>query len=142
MYSEGAKKARARIEAVERSIQQLEARQTRLIRGLEHTDDPHEAMLRKIRDRMSEIENERVHRLSERESLQQENPQADPDSLDLLDELPAGETDLAAAPSEVLRWLFEASGLRSATTNRRIARTAVSPWATKHLIDCPWILRS
>lgn len=41
MYSEGAKKARARIEAVERSIQQLEARQTRLIRVLEHTDDPH-----------------------------------------------------------------------------------------------------
>jgi hypothetical protein len=51
---------------------------------------------------MSEIENERVHKLSERESLQQENPQADPDSLDL-DEPPAGETDLAAAPSEVLR---------------------------------------
>lgn len=56
MYSEGAKKARARIEALKRSIQQLEARRTRLMRSLEHTDDPHGAMLRKIRDRMSEIE--------------------------------------------------------------------------------------
>ena len=65
-------------------------------------------MFRKIRDRMSEMENERVHKLTELESLQQDIPQADPDSLDLLDELPAGETDFAAAPSEVLRWLFEA----------------------------------
>jgi hypothetical protein len=74
MYSEGAKKARARIELLERSIQQLEARRTRLIRSPEHTDDPHGAMLRKIRDRMSGIENERVHKLSERESPQQEIP--------------------------------------------------------------------
>lgn len=49
------KKARARIDALERSIEQLEARQTRLIRSLEHTDDPHGAVFRKIRDRMSEI---------------------------------------------------------------------------------------
>lgn len=57
---------------------------------------------------MSEMETERVHKLSELESLQQDIPHADPGSLDLLDELPAGETDFAAAPSEVLRWLFEA----------------------------------
>lgn len=40
---EGGKKAAARLEALERSIEQPEARQTRLIRSLEHTNDPHGA---------------------------------------------------------------------------------------------------
>jgi hypothetical protein len=66
--------------------------------------------------------------------LQQDIPQADPGSLDLLDELPAGETDFAAAPSEVLRWLFEAFRLE-------VRYHKPSNWANCRVTlgDQPWI---
>jgi polyhydroxyalkanoate synthesis regulator phasin len=121
------KKARARIEALERSIEQLEARQTRLIRNLEHTDDPHGAMFRKIRDRISEMENERVQKPSELESLQQEIlNRILTRSIFWMNFQPKRPT------SQQLRARFSSgwsnpSGLRSVTTNRRIGRTAASP---------------
>jgi hypothetical protein len=73
--------ATTRIKALERSIAQREARQARLLHSLETNDDPDGPMFRQIRDRMNELEAERL------QQLRQKNREVDPSTLELLDAL-------------------------------------------------------
>lgn len=73
-------------------------------------------------ERMDQLESERREKLEELEVLRCEQPDADPGSPGLLDELPVTEEQLVPAPEVVLRDLFEAFRLE-------VRYDKVSSWA-------------
>jgi hypothetical protein len=115
--------ARRRIKSLEKAIGQLKARQDRLVRNLELDDDTDGVTFRRIRERMDELENERLRKLKDLHALRGEEPDADPASPDLLDQLPAGDVSLSSAPEHVLRRMFESFRLQ-------VRYDKVASWAT------------
>jgi hypothetical protein len=61
---------------------------------------------------MDELENERLRKLKDLHALRGEEPDADPASPDLLEQLPVGEVNLSSAPEHVLRRMFESFRLQ------------------------------
>lgn len=108
VHSERDSGLRTRIETLEKVVGRLEDAQARLVRSLEHDDDPAGAMFRQIRERMNELERERVVKVAELQSLRAQERQHDPGCMGLLDELPHADGFLESAPDSILRWLFEA----------------------------------
>ncbi|CAN5378275.1 hypothetical protein BH20ACT22_BH20ACT22_19120 [soil metagenome] len=115
--------ARRRIKSLEKAIGQLAARQDRLVRNLELDDDTDGVTFRRIRERMDELENERLRKLKDLHALRGEEPDADPASPDLLDQLPVGDVNLSSAPEHVLRRMFESFRLQ-------VRYDKVASWAT------------
>jgi hypothetical protein len=109
--SEGDRGAGRRIKSLEKAIGQLEARQG-LVRTLELDDDTDGATFRRIRQRMDELEKEQLTKLNDLHALRGEEPDADPASPDLLDQLPADDVNLSSAPEHVLRRMFESFRLQ------------------------------
>jgi site-specific DNA recombinase len=120
---EGDRGARRRIKSLEKAIGQLEARQDRLVRTLELDDDTDGATFRRIRERMDELENERLRKLKDLHALRGEESDADPASPDLLDQLPVSDVNLSSAPEHVLRRMFESFRLQ-------VRYDKVASWAT------------
>jgi site-specific DNA recombinase len=115
--------ARRRIKSLEKAIGQLKARQDRLVRNLELDDDTDGVTFRRIRERMDELENERLRKLKDLHALRGEEPDADPASPDLLDQLPVGDVNLSSAPEHMLRRMFESFRLQ-------VRYDKVASWAT------------
>jgi hypothetical protein len=59
------RKKRARIKVLRRAIEAIEARQARQVRSLEMDDDPDGIMFRQIRDRLRQLEDERLLKIQE-----------------------------------------------------------------------------
>jgi hypothetical protein len=121
--SEGDRGPRRRIKSLEKAIGQLEARQDRLVRTLELDDDTDGATFRRIRERMDELENERLTKLKDLHALRGEESDVDPASPDLLEQLPVGDVNLSSAPEHVLRGMFESFRLQ-------VRYDKVASWAT------------
>jgi site-specific DNA recombinase len=90
-----------------RVIDKLDLAQARLIRKLESDDDPEGVLFRRVRERLSELEQDRIHKLDELQAREAEQFETAPETLELLDELPVGEGLFASAPDDVLRQLFQ-----------------------------------
>jgi hypothetical protein len=119
--------ARRRIKSLEKSIGQLEARQNRLVRNLELDDDADGVTFRRIRERMDELENERLRKLNDLHALREEEPEAGSASPELLEHLPVGDVNLASAPENLLRRIFESFRLQ-------VRYDKVASWATCRVV--------
>ena len=98
---------RSRIPSLRRAIELIEARQARQVRNLEH-DDPRGVLFRRIRDRLEELEQDRLAKLEELRSLEEEeDPGREAQAVELLEGLPVLPEGLSSAPEELLRRLFE-----------------------------------
>ncbi len=69
-----------------------------LVHILETNDDPDGLMFQQIRDRMIELEAERVLKLEQLQQLRQNHRQVDPYVIDLLDALPLAHHGLKLLP--------------------------------------------
>ena len=121
--SEADRGARRRIKSLEKAIGQLEARQDRLVRTPELDDDTDGVTFRRIRERMDELENERLRKLKDLDALRGEESDADPASPDPLDQLPVSDVSLSSAPEHVLRRMFESFRLQ-------VRYDKIASWAT------------
>jgi hypothetical protein len=74
---------------------------------LESDDDPEGILFRRVRERLSELEQDRTQKLDELRALDAEHLDIGPGAIELLDELPVGEGLFASAPDDVLRQLFQ-----------------------------------
>jgi site-specific DNA recombinase len=115
--------------ALRRSIEENEARQARLVRTLELDDDPQGVACRRVRERLDELERERVDKLQDLRALDLEESQKPAQSVKLLDRLPVGELHLEAATESTLRRIFDAFRLEIAYdrhTNRAECQVMLS----------------
>ena len=118
-------------------MEKLGSAQTRLVRKLE-VDDAEGILFGRVRERLSELEHERLLKFKELEALEAEDVETRPGAVELLDELSIGEGLFASAPDDVLRQLSDLpsrSPLRQAFTSRQlpgdIDEDSVSPgWCT------------
>jgi site-specific DNA recombinase len=101
------RKRQRQMRSLRRAIEKLDDAQTRLVRKLEVDDDPEGILFRRVRERLSELEHERLLKIKELEPLEAEQLESVPGAVELLDELPIGEDLLASAPDDVLRQLFQ-----------------------------------
>ena len=101
------RKRERRMRSLRRAIEKLHLSQARLVRKLESDDDPEGIIFRRVRERLSELEQDRIHKLDELQALEVEQFETGPEALDLLDELPVEEGLFASAPDDVLRQLFQ-----------------------------------
>jgi hypothetical protein len=102
------RKRQARITSLKRAIEGIEARQERQIRSLELDDDPDGIMFRRIRDRLRELEDERLQKIREMAELKAPVPGSAPQAVELLSELPMVDFEPQLVPETSLRRLFEA----------------------------------
>ena len=93
---DNAREHQARVDAAHRALKELETRRTRLVRQLEHTDDPDGELIRDITARAAELASQRDAKRAELTEL--ENTAAERSEPGLLDTLPTGTPDLTAAP--------------------------------------------
>jgi site-specific DNA recombinase len=99
---------RSRIRSLRRAIELIEARQARQVRNLEHDDDPRGVVFRRIRDRLEELEQDRLAKQEELRSLEdEEDPGRETQVAELLEALPVLPEGLSSAPEERLRRMFE-----------------------------------
>lgn len=116
-----------RIEATRRAIEDLDRRRLRLVRNLELTDDPEEALMRDIRARSAELNGELTTKRTELLELERtQPPEARPELLDLL---PEGPIDFATVPERLQEALFKAFNLElrcNRTTNRVRCRITIA----------------
>lgn len=118
----------ARIAAARRAIGDIDIRRARLVRSLEHTDDPHGDLIRDIRAPAAQLAADRAAKLAELSDL--ENTAPIQPAPELLDALPLGAVDLADAPVPVLHHLFEAFRLElryNKPTNTATCRVTILP---------------
>jgi hypothetical protein len=98
----------ARVQALQRTLADLQGRQARLVRTLEERDDPSGTLFEQIVHRLEELDREQQTKLAELQAAVAERPQADAQSVDLLELLPLLTSErLAAAPEPLMRALFE-----------------------------------
>jgi hypothetical protein len=120
----------ARVQALQRSVADLQGRQARLVRTLEERDDPGGTLFAQIARRLGELHREQQTKLTELRAVAAERPEADAQSVDLLELLPLVTSDrLAAAPEPLLRTLFERFQLQvryHKPQNRATVRVALS----------------
>jgi hypothetical protein len=64
-------------------------------------------LFRRVRERLSELEHERLLKFKELQALEAEQLETGPEAVELLDELPIGEGIFTSAPADVLRQLFQ-----------------------------------
>jgi hypothetical protein len=99
---------RSRVRSLRRAIELIEARQARQVRNLEHDDDPRGVMFRRVRDRLEELEQDRLAKLEELRTLEEaEDPGREAQAVEVLEGLPVLPEGLSSAPEERLRRLFE-----------------------------------
>ena len=99
--------------ALRRSLEETERRQARQIRALEADDDTDGLLLRQVRIRLAELEQERrlvLEKLATLESAAAAS--TDNEAVDILDCLPILDFELRDAPEEEVRRLFETFRLR------------------------------
>ncbi len=78
------------------------------MRNLELDDDPDGLMFRRIRDRLEELEQDRLAKVEELRRLEQEEDTGpEPQAVELLEALPVLPEGLSSAPEERLRRMFE-----------------------------------
>ena len=128
------RRRRARIKALRRAIEAIEARQARQVRSLEMDDDPDGIMFRQIRDRLRQLEDERLLKIQELSKLEIPDVESPPQAIELLDELPVIDLEPGSVPESSLRRLFEASASKCATTSSTTTRSAGSLSATMALL--------
>jgi hypothetical protein len=98
----------ARLQALQRTLADLQGRQARLVRTLEERDDPGGTLFVQIARRLEELDREQQARLAELRAVVAERPDADEQAVELLELLPLLTPErLAAAPEPLLRTLFE-----------------------------------
>ena len=101
-----------KIDAVERSLDDLQQRRRRLLNTIETTDDLNPELREDINRRSAEISNDRVAKRRELADLRAHPPTQTGSDTDLFDLLGSvTRTELALVPDELLRDLFEAYGL-------------------------------
>jgi hypothetical protein len=101
------RKRQHQMRSLRRAMEKLDSAQTRLVRKLELDDDPEGVLFRRVRERLSELEDERLLKFNELQALEAEQLETGPEAVELLDELPIGEGLFASAPDDVLRQLFQ-----------------------------------
>jgi hypothetical protein len=120
----------ARVNALQRSVADLQGRQARLVRTLEERDDPGGALFEQIARRLGELDGEQQANLAELRAVLGQRPDADEQAVDLLELLPLLTPErLAAAPESLLRMLFERFQLQvryHKPQNRATVRVALS----------------
>jgi hypothetical protein len=98
----------ARVQALQRTHADLQSRQARLVRTLEERDDPGGTLFAQIARRLEELEREQQAKRADLRAVVAQRPDADEQSVDLLELLPLLTPErLAAAPEPLLRTLFE-----------------------------------
>jgi hypothetical protein len=89
----------ARVQALRRTVADLQGRQARLVQTLEERDDPGGVLFEQVARRLGELDHERHAKLAELRALVAGRPDADEQAVDLLDLLPLLTSErLAAAP--------------------------------------------
>jgi hypothetical protein len=120
----------ARVQALQRTVADLQGRQARLVRTLEERDDPGGTLFEQIARRLGELDREQQTKRAELRAAVAQRPDVDQQSMDLLDLLPLLTTErLAAAPEPLLRALFERFQLQVRyykPQNRATVRVALS----------------
>jgi site-specific DNA recombinase len=120
----------ARVQALQRTVADLQGRQARLVRTLEERDDPDGTLFEQIARRLGELDRGQQAKLAELRVVVAERPDADAQAVDLLELLPLLASDrLAAAPEPLLRTLFERFQLQvryHKPQNRATVRVALS----------------
>lgn len=101
------RKRQRQLKSLRRAIEKLELAQARLIRRLEADEDPDGILFRRVRERLSELEQERLQKVAELQDFEAEDPEIEPGAIELIDELPVGEGIFGTAPDNVLRDLFQ-----------------------------------
>jgi hypothetical protein len=92
----------------QRTVADLQGRQGRLVRTLEERDDPGGTLFEQIARRLGDLDREQQTKLAELRTVVAQRPDADAQSVELLELLPLLMSDrLAAAPEPLLRALFE-----------------------------------
>jgi hypothetical protein len=98
----------ARVQALQRTLADLQSHQARLVRTLEERDDPGGTLFEQIARRLGDLHREQQTKLVELRAVVAQRPQADEQSVDLLELLPLLTPErLATAPEPLLRTLFE-----------------------------------
>jgi site-specific DNA recombinase len=109
-HAEAEQEQAAAIAALQRRIEELETRRTRLLGQLEMLDEPHSEVAGDVRSRVAELYEERR---GARERLEQARSSApEPAAPELLDTLPISRDELGELPETLLRALFEAFRLQ------------------------------
>ncbi|MGH2654816.1 MAG: hypothetical protein ACRDHV_10780, partial [Actinomycetota bacterium] len=100
------------------------------MRNLEFDDDPDGLMFRRIRDRLEELEQDRLAKLEELRRLEEEEDTGrEAQAVELLEALPVLPQGLSSAPEERLRRMFEYFRLRVSyekSTNVAHVRVSIS----------------
>jgi site-specific DNA recombinase len=102
------RKKRIRIASLKQAVERIEARQARQVRSLELDDDPEGILFQRVRDRLRELEHEKLQKLQELSSLEAQAFDTPPQAVELLDELPLIDFEPSSVPEASLRRLFEA----------------------------------
>lgn len=120
----------ARVQALQRTVADLQGRQACLVRTLEERDDPDGALFEQIARRLGELDREQKTKLAELRAVLGQRPDAHEQAVDLLELLPLLTPErLAAAPEPLLRALFERFQLQvryHKPQNRATVRVALS----------------
>ncbi|MGA9691391.1 MAG: hypothetical protein WBR33_08120, partial [Pseudonocardiaceae bacterium] len=101
-----------KIEAVRRTIDDLELRQERLLRTLEERDDPTGAVFDRLQQRLTSLASDHRTKLAELSQLQNAAQARPVNAVDLIQYLPETTLDLADMPHHLLRQLCDAFALR------------------------------
>ncbi len=97
-----------RLRLVQGQLRQIDARLARQVRVLESDDDLSTSLLRRVSDRVAELENERRQKIDESSELQNVSPVPAGDPAELLRCFPIVEDDFVLAPEVRVRELLEA----------------------------------
>src|SRR5688500_2776369 len=103
--------------ALQRALKQPEGGQARLIQSLERDDDPDGVVFRRVRDRLTELEQKRTSKMEQLQKLEAERFARRAGNPALLDALPVGEVNLLDGPDELVRICWRPCAWRSATTS-------------------------
>lgn len=101
-----------KIDAVRRTINDLELRQERLLRTLEERDDPTGAIFDRLQQRLTSLAGDHRTKLTELSQLQNAAQAHPVNAVDLIHYLPETTLDLADMPHHLLRQLCDAFALR------------------------------
>jgi hypothetical protein len=96
------------IVALRKAVEDLETRQARQVQALENDDDPGGMMFRRIRERLAELERQRLDALDKLRKLEAAALPTQPGNVDLLDELPLLDQGLSGVSEDLLRPVLEA----------------------------------
>jgi site-specific DNA recombinase len=101
-----------KIDAVRRTIDDLELRQERLLRTLEERDDPTGAVFDRLQQRLTSLAGDHRTKLAELSQLQNAAQARPGNAVDLIQHLPETTLDLTHMPHHLLRQLCDAFALR------------------------------